>query len=96
MEAAGQPNEGSNNMRFSFFFPLIFFLSVLLDSSPAHWSTGPPGKLPLLQMACLPLIANIHASGILKSYITKAVAPKTSNKTTKNDLSNLPTDYKRT
>lgn len=32
----------------------VFISLVLLDSSLAHRSIGPPGKLPLLQMASLP------------------------------------------
>lgn len=37
------------------------FMVMLLDSSPAHGSTDTPGKLPLIQMACLRPSAKICA-----------------------------------
>lgn len=40
-----QPNHGSNNM--PLFFSFFFLMLALLDSPPAHCSTGPPRKLPL-------------------------------------------------
>lgn len=55
--ASQSSNEESNTL--SLFSPPSYIL--LLDSSPAHWSSSTPGKLPLFQMARLPLSANICA-----------------------------------
>ncbi len=38
-----------------YFYP---FVSILFGSSPAHRSTGPAGKLPVLQMVTQPLITS--------------------------------------